>query len=159
MATAIYDNSLLPCMTFPFNNTHTKSKRYLGGQALTGKIYADIKITCKNDDEMIALHDFYSVDCKYGLDPFIFTAPLFGFDTDIVDFVGEFEGDFSPVKDETLLWTVTMKVKILAPILLIRDDAGEIVTDDAGEYIYTDTSLHSSSDNIISYVPTDNITL
>ena len=61
--TAFYNNNLLPCMGFPFKNVHSFSKRYLGGKALTGKVYADTTVVCKDDIEMNTLHAFWRVDC------------------------------------------------------------------------------------------------
>ena len=161
MATSYYNRTIepLPCMSFPFENTHGKSKRYLGNQALTGKVTATTTVICKDDDEMNDLHTFWRVDCNYGLEPFIFNAPLFGFSTATFDFLGEFLGDFKPTKAKNGIWTITLDINILAPIFLVRDDAGDPITDVHGEYIYSDASLHQSADNIISYITLNQIVI
>ena len=159
MATSYYNANGLPCMSFPFKNTHKASKRYLGNKALTGKVRATTDIICESDAQMNELHTFWRVDCNYGLEPFIFNGPLFGFNKSNVDFLGEFIGDFSPTKDNDGLWKITLDINILAPIFLVRDDAGDPITDVHGEYIYSDASLHQSADNIVSYISRHNIVL
>ena len=152
MAVPYYNANGLPCMGFPFENTHRQAKRYLGNQALTGKVRATTTIICETDAKMNDLHTFWRVDCNYGLEPFIFNAPLFGFDTSTFDFLGEWIGDFKPTKAMNGIWTIKLNIRVLAPIFLIRNDAGEPITDNNGEYIYSDASLPSSADKIISYI-------
>lgn len=161
MATSYYNavGNGLPCMGFPFKNTHTFSKRYLGGKALTGKVRAETTVITDKDTEMDALHTFWRVDCNYGLEPFIFSGPLFGMAVSTTDYLAQFVGSFEPTKDKDGIWTVTLNLKILSPIALVRDDAGEAIFDNNGEYLYTDLSLHTTTDNIIDYISLPNIVI
>jgi len=158
MATAFYDEALLPCITYPMENVHTKSKRYLGNVALTGKVYATINMVAKTDSDMDNLHIFWRVDCNYGLDPFIIAIPIFGMPTSSLDILCQWVGDFTPTKVDTH-WTIKQKLKILSPIQVVKDDVGDYVRDDNGNYIYTDISLHTTTDNIISYITVTNFVI
>lgn len=159
MATAYYNDGTLPCMSYPFKNIHAFSKRYLGGKARTGKVTATTNVICQTDDEMSALHTFWRVDCNYGLEPFVFNGPLFGMDTGSVDFLAQFVGNFEPTKDKDSIWSVTLNLKIIAPIFLIYDNQGVPVTDNNGDFLYTDASLHVTTDNIVDYISLPNFVI
>jgi len=158
MAIPFYDETNLPCITFPMENVHSQSKRYLSNKALTGKVYATMNIIAKTDADMNALHTFWRVDCNYGLEPFILSVPLFGMSPSSVEFLTQFLGDFVVTKVDNH-WTAKIKVAIKTPMMFVKDDAGERITDDNGDYIFTDSSLHPSTDNIISYIRYDDIVL
>lgn len=161
MALPFYDETTLPCFNLPFENQHTRSKKYLGRKALTGKVYATLNFTVLNDDEMNALHEFWRVDCNYGTEPFVADIPLFGKNLTTegeLAFIVMWHDDFKPTKVD-LHWTLKIRIRILAPIVYVLDDLGNYITNDAGERIYTDSSLHTATDNIIDYIQYADITL
>jgi len=140
----VYDETILPCITFPLDNTHEKSKRYLGNKALSGEIYANINLLPKNDTEMKALYDFWKDDCNYGLNPFLIPLPIFGRTGDLeypclqVKFVEEIKS----VKVD-LHWTVKIKLKVLGNVYYIVDDVEDYIIDDSGNYVVTDIETNS----------------
>lgn len=158
MALAVFDETVLPCMNLPFENVHSRSKKYLGKKALTGKVYATLSFTAINDAEMRALHDFWRIDCNYGTEPFVLPAPLFGKAVSAVNFIAIWYDDFKPTKVD-IHWTLKIRVRILAPIIWVYDDAGNHVTNDNGDWIYTDESLHTSADNVIDYLQFSDFTI
>ena len=151
MAIPIYDNTL-PCMSFPFENVHIRSKRYLGNTALTGKVRATTTVICENDAEMNALHNFWMVDCNYGLEHFVLTAPIFGYPANGLSLLTQFIGDFKPIKAMDGIWNIKLNLRIVAPITFVKDDNGNYITDDNGDYVFADNTLPDTADNIISYV-------
>ncbi|MFT7880718.1 MAG: hypothetical protein ABXS91_10030 [Sulfurimonas sp.] len=140
MTIPIYDESILPCITFPLENTHQETKRYLGGKAITGEAYASISLIAKDDNEAKALYDFWVTDCNYGLEPFLIPLPVFGrnADTSAPALLVKFIGDAKDTKVANH-WTAKRKLKILGAIHYVIDDQGQFVVDDAGDYIITDS--------------------
>ena len=154
MAIPFYDiTPNLPCVTFPLESKHTKSKKYLGYKALTGYVYATLNFTAKNDEETNALHTFWRVDCNYGLEAFIIKMPLFGFPTGDMDYLVQFVDDFVTNKGE-IVTTIKMKVKVISPVTLIYNDDGYYVLDNNGDYVYNgidriDNNKGYTIDNIV----------
>lgn len=161
MSIAYYDETVLPCFTLPMENVHTRSKKYLGRKALTGKVYATLNFTILSDAEMDALHIFWRHTCNYGTEPFVATLPIFGMRKETgydVAFICMWHDDFKPNKVD-LHWTLSIKIRLLARVEWVTDDAGNYITNDNGDRIYTDNSLHPATDNIIDYLQYADITL
>lgn len=149
MIIPIYDALVLPCVTYPMKNTHKKTKKYLGGYAVTGAVKIDLDIIAKSDAEANALYNFWLTDCNYGLEPFLIALPVFGMATDITapDILVKFSGDFSADKDD-LSWKSNIKLELIGTIDYIIDGNGDFVVSNTGEYTVADNG---------SYVPTGNV--
>jgi len=149
----IYDEATLPCISFPLDNTHQATKRYLGGKAVSGEVYADINLFIKNDTEADALHDFWVADCNYGLEPFLIPLPVFGRETDTSDpaLLVKFVGDAKDTKNAGY-WTAKRKLRILGTIIYIIDDGGNFILDDVGDFVLGgDGSYVATGNEINSY--------
>lgn len=126
MAIPIYDTETLPCITFPLKTTYEQSQRYLGGQASTGRLLAEINLIAKNNEEINAFYSFWKTDCNFGLNSFLIPIPVFG-DTNTVTtnggFVVKMIGNLSADKVDGH-WTCKLDVEIIDvdPDLLVEQD-------------------------------------
>lgn len=143
MTIPVYDFATLPCVTFPMKNTHTKTKRYLGNKAITGKITTEINIIAETDAEMNALYEFWYTECNAGLEPFLIALPIFGKDG-VTDLLSRWNGDFIANK-ETESWSLSLTFEIMGSMIYVVDDNGDFIVSDAGEYTVADNG---------DYVPT-----
>lgn len=154
MATiAVYDETALPCLSYPFDNTEEHTKKYLGGEAMTGGAYATISITQMTDLEMQAVHEFRRVDCNSGLDPFLLPIPYFGLDVnvDLPAVLVQFKSEFKSSRQKGY-WSTSFKVEILGNIVYTIDDLGNYVVTDAGDFVVSDGGdFVSTGNNINSY--------
>lgn len=144
----IYDETVLPCLTYPFERKQEKSTKFLGKRAVVNNIYITITTTAKSDDETLALIDFWQADCNFGLEPFLI-------DTPITPPNGEsallclFVDDMSTAKEESGTWKSTIRLRVLGLIIYIIDDEGQFVLDDSGDFTLTDTGDYLSTGNAI----------
>lgn len=152
MTIPVYDPTVLPCITYPMKNTQKKTKKYLGGRAITGKVNIDISILAKTNAELNALYDFWLTDCKYGLEPFLVALPVFGmtYTPEAPDMLVKFVGDFSADKDSSA-WKSKIKLELVGSIDYIIDDQGNFVVSDLGEYTVADDGSYVPTGNVINY--------
>lgn len=118
MATPIYDKNVLPCITYPFDNTKGETIRGLGGKSYTYRTSANININAMTDEEMDVLETFHTIDCNNGLDNFLLQVPLFGkkVNGEYPYYKVRFVGDFKS-KKENLLWDLSIGIKRVDDVL------------------------------------------
>tara|TARA_R110000772_G_scaffold5454_1_gene19453 strand:- start:2851 stop:3858 length:1008 start_codon:yes stop_codon:yes gene_type:complete len=138
MTIPYYNEDILPCISYPMSNSSEIPKRYLGSKAITHTPIVEIETIAKTGAEMSALHDFWELDCNYGLDPFVIGLPIFGDEGDgslnFNYFLVRFMDDTKDVKDP-MVWKSKRKMKVLAEVYVIVDDAGNIVVSDGGNLL------------------------
>lgn len=147
----IYDETILPCITYPMINKRKVSKRYLGNKGISGETYATVQLIAKTDSELAALTDFWLIDCNYGLEPFLIKLPMFGQEVTMPSILVKFIGDTSDSKNDDGTWRLTRELKILGNIVYIIDDNGDFITDDSGDFTITDDGDFISTENINTF--------
>jgi hypothetical protein len=132
----IYDQTVLPCVTFPMVNTRAKTTRYLGQRAITGDIYAELNMVGEDNQQVKALDDFWKNECNYGLEPFLIRLPVFGRSTD-VDILVTFSNDIKDTRNVTR-WDLKRKIKVLGLVVYTIDGNGDFILSDEGHYVLDD---------------------
>ncbi len=150
MVIPIYDETILPCFTYPLTNTQTESKRGFGSKAITSYITASLKLMIETDADMVAVYNFWKNDCIFGLDPFIIDLPIFG------GAIGEgtgllvrFKDDFTSKKDNGI-WEQTINIEVIGNVVYVVDDYGDVILSDDGDVIVSDGN-YVVTENITSY--------
>ena len=138
----IYNEDVLPCLSFPFSNTQEQTTKYLGGKARTGRVIGDVKISAEDDAGIKALYEFWKQQCNYGLEPFLMPIPVFGEDVDtvhpaiLVKFLGELTAE-KAVRG----WDCPFKIEILGDVHYVVTDAGDYVLSDSDTLVCSETVL------------------
>ena len=139
----IYDETLLPCLSYPMSNT----------QARTGRATAETSISGEDDAAVKAFYEFWKADCNYGLDPFLIPLPFFGETVDVtrpailVKFIGDLKGDKT-----TRGWKVQFSLEILGDVDYVVDDFGNFIVSDTGDFTINDQGdFVATGNNVNSY--------
>lgn len=150
MTIPMYDYDVLPCITDPMKVTQEETERFLGGRALTGAVYAEINLIADTDAEEKALYDFWKDQCKYGVEPFLISLPIFGntFDITKPDILVQFVGEISGTRDGGR-WTSKQKLKVLGTLAYTVDDQGNFIVTDAGAFVVTEGGDYVATGNAI----------
>lgn len=152
MTIPVYNLNELPCITYPMVCTQESTKKYLGGSAITGKIYADINTISKSNEEQYALYSFWKDTCNHGLEPFLMPLPVFGemasarFPAMFVRFMGDIK---STMKEN--VWENKFKLEVIATTRYNIDNVGsfvvttvdDLILDGQGDYVATNIELNS----------------
>lgn len=132
-AVPIYDDTVLPCLTYPFSNKQSFTKKFLGNRAYTGAVYANITLKSSEADKVSALYAFWRDDCNYGLEPFIFNMPIFGIPMGI-DILVMFTKELKTTKNNTT-WSSSMQLKVLGRAVYTEEVNGDFTLSDSGDFV------------------------
>ena len=130
----IYNETILPKAILPLTDTRELPSRYIGGRMVTMGMSTKVKLQSTNNDEIVALEEFWRVSCNYGLEPFIMKLPVFGRDT-TRDLLVKFRGDVSDTVDN-FMWASTRSLNILGELSYNTDSNGYFILDTQGHYTF-----------------------
>lgn len=138
MIIPIYNETVLPCITYPFK----PKKQIIMGFAGKGtqKATADIEILCENDTEVLALDSFFVTDLEYGTKDFLLDIPFFGrvVDNDMPTLLVRFSGHTREYSKESFTSQSSHTLEIVGEVKYIVNDGGDYVLNDSGGYIVSD---------------------
>ena len=130
----IYDEDVLPKAILPLTDTRELPSRYIGGRRVTMGMSTKVKLQSTNNDEVVALEEFWRTSCNYGLEPFIMKLPVFGRGTS-VDLLVKFVGDISDTV-EGFVWNSTRSLDILGELSYNTDSIGYFILDTLGHFTF-----------------------
>lgn len=147
MTIPVYDIDTLPFISYPIKLKKGKSKKFLGGQAITGSTIISLTLLSKNDTQQKAFYDFWETECNSGTEPFLISFPLFGntFDVYHPDLLVRFKSDYIADKENCSKWRQTIELELIGSIVYIVDNDGQFIVSDQGEFMIGDDG---------NYIPT-----
>ena len=142
----IYDETTLPCITYPYSNTRQPTKKYLGRRAVVGEVTATINLIATSDAEVLALNTFFESECNFGLEPFLINLPILGVELpEQAATLAKFIGEVTDTKNANGTWTASRQLKVLGTIIYVIDDQDQFILSDEGDFIFADNGDYLST--------------
>jgi hypothetical protein len=122
MAIPIYDCDRFPPIIYPMTNTHVAPIKCLGNRVIAQEQTVTANVLARNNEEMQALYLFWRDECRYGLDNFYISLPIFGQEMVSTNMVlAKFIGDFQ-AETQGGFWTQSIKIEIIEPFKEVTYD-------------------------------------
>lgn len=134
MTIPVYDNTILPFVTISMINTVDIPKKYLGNKKVEGSKTVKMTTLAKNNAEIEALYLFWRDDCKYGIEPFLISLPIFGMPiANYPNVLVRFSGNLA-VNKENIHWTNEIELELIGTLNYTIDINGDFIVNNTGSY-------------------------